>query len=708
MVSPAWPTPRPTSCASFRPAPNIAHATRSFWRRARSTSWCRPPSSIREALVLGGGTDLGLRVSKDREALPVVISTAAVKELQRVRKDRRCARDRRRRHLLRRASPPRQRIFPRLPRSFAASGSRQIRNLGTLAGNLATASPIGDTLPCLMALGAEVTLAWRTSLRTLPVTSFIKGYRETALTPGRGHRGRPHSVSVAPDSALPPTRCPSASTRTSPPSSPPSASPCRTARCASCAPPMAAWRRAWLRAAHIEKAMAGRPWTIGSLADIDALVAEDFTPISDHRGGAAYRLRAAAGLLRRFQIETTLARAGPGGGFMSTPLGRIRGGVHEAVSHDSAVGHVTGQALYLDDVPTVPGTLEAALVLSPHAHARIGRIGFASALAAPGVVAAVTAADIPGKNDIAPIRSDEPLLPAEIAEYEGQPIAAIAAATLDQARAAAKLVKVDYEAVAGGADDRRGRRARALRVAAADHAARRRRRRARERAAPPHRRAALRRPGPFLSRGPDRARRPRRCRRHAGAQLDPASDRGAARRRASARPAVQCRDRRGAAHGRRLRRQGEPGDDDRRHRGAARLEGAAAGEAALAARRRHARDRQAPSVPDPLRRRLRRRGPHPCARSHAGRQRRQCRRPHAGGAHPRALSRRQLLLAAQRPLPRAGVQDQHRLQHGVPRLWRPAGHAGDRDDHRRDRPPARPCRSTRSGGEISTGSAATT
>jgi xanthine dehydrogenase large subunit len=130
---------------------------------------------------------------------------------------------------------------------------------------------------------------------------------------------------------------------------------------------------------------------------------------------------------------------------MNEPIGRIRGGVHAAVRHDSAVGHVTGAARYLDDVPTVPGTLEAALVLSPLAHARVGRIDLARALAAPGVVAAVTAADIPGKNDIAPIRSDEPALAAGVVEYEGQPVAAIAAATLDEARAAAKLVDVAYE-----------------------------------------------------------------------------------------------------------------------------------------------------------------------------------------------------------------------------------------------------------------------
>jgi xanthine dehydrogenase large subunit len=130
---------------------------------------------------------------------------------------------------------------------------------------------------------------------------------------------------------------------------------------------------------------------------------------------------------------------------MNEILGRIRGGIHASVRHDSAVGHVTGAARYLDDVPNVAGTLEAALVLSPHPHARIKHIDVSRARAAPGVVAVITAADVPGKNDIAPIRTDEPVLAAEVAVYEGQPVAAVAAATLDQARAAAKLVAVEYE-----------------------------------------------------------------------------------------------------------------------------------------------------------------------------------------------------------------------------------------------------------------------
>ncbi len=130
---------------------------------------------------------------------------------------------------------------------------------------------------------------------------------------------------------------------------------------------------------------------------------------------------------------------------MNEPLARIRGGAHAAVGHDSAIGHVTGAARYIDDVPTLPGTLEAVLVLSPHAHARIRSIDLTRATAAPGVSVAVTAADIPGRNDIAPIRSDEPALAVGVVEYAGQPVAAVAATTLDLARAAAKLVEIDYE-----------------------------------------------------------------------------------------------------------------------------------------------------------------------------------------------------------------------------------------------------------------------
>ena len=108
--------------------------------------------------MLAGGTDLGLRVSKDREVLPRVISTAGVRELKRCRATADALEiggaatysD---------ALPHLDRHFPEFGALLRRIGSRQIRNLGTLAGNLATASPIGDTIPCLVALDAVVTLA---------------------------------------------------------------------------------------------------------------------------------------------------------------------------------------------------------------------------------------------------------------------------------------------------------------------------------------------------------------------------------------------------------------------------------------------------------------------------------------------------------------------------------------------------------------------
>ncbi len=125
--------------------------------------------------------------------------------------------------------------------------------------------------------------------------------------------------------------------------------------------------------------------------------------------------------------------------------GGIKGGAHTPTRHDSAIGHVTGRAIYLDDMPNVPGTLHAALVLSPHAHARIVAIDPARALAMPGVVAVLTSADVPGRNHIGPGAIEEPMLAVERAEYVGHPVAAVAADTLDHARAAAAIVDVTYE-----------------------------------------------------------------------------------------------------------------------------------------------------------------------------------------------------------------------------------------------------------------------
>jgi len=123
----------------------------------------------------------------------------------------------------------------------------------------------------------------------------------------------------------------------------------------------------------------------------------------------------------------------------------IRGGVRSAMRHDSALKHATGEALYIDDLPESPDTLHAFILQSTRAHARVLSIDAASALTMPGVAAVITAADIPGVNDVGPILKGEPVLAPGLVEYIGQPVAVVAATSLDLARRAAAAVRVEYE-----------------------------------------------------------------------------------------------------------------------------------------------------------------------------------------------------------------------------------------------------------------------
>ncbi len=119
--------------------------------------------------------------------------------------------------------------------------------------------------------------------------------------------------------------------------------------------------------------------------------------------------------------------------------------VHKSIKHDSAVNHVSGTARYIDDLPEPEGLLHAALHLSERTHAKILNVDISAAMALPGVIAAITVADVPGDPDIAPVVRGEPMLAQGMVEFHGQPVVAIAAKDLPTARRAARLVKVTYE-----------------------------------------------------------------------------------------------------------------------------------------------------------------------------------------------------------------------------------------------------------------------
>ena len=129
--------------------------------------------------------------------------------------------------------------------------------------------------------------------------------------------------------------------------------------------------------------------------------------------------------------------------FMAHERARPAAGV--AHPHESAHLHVAGEALYVDDIPEIAGTLHAALGLSEKAHAGSVRSTSPPVRAAPGVVAVLTAADIPGENDCGPIVHDDPILADGLVQYVGQPMFVVVADTYDAARRAARLAKVDYD-----------------------------------------------------------------------------------------------------------------------------------------------------------------------------------------------------------------------------------------------------------------------
>ncbi|MCX7556268.1 xanthine dehydrogenase molybdopterin binding subunit [Xanthomonadaceae bacterium JHOS43] len=113
--------------------------------------------------------------------------------------------------------------------------------------------------------------------------------------------------------------------------------------------------------------------------------------------------------------------------------------------HESAVGHVTGRAIYTDEQYPPLGMLSVWPVASPHAHARVLRLDVAPALSMPGVEAVLTAADIPGENNSGTILHDEPVIASDRVSFHGQSVAWVVAKDEATARAAAAHVVVEYE-----------------------------------------------------------------------------------------------------------------------------------------------------------------------------------------------------------------------------------------------------------------------
>jgi len=258
-----------------------------------------------DAQLLAGGTDLALRVTKQLEdpATLVYLGNIAALRGAEVTDDA---------VMIGAATPLTDAgavlgdCFPDLRMLFRRFGSVQIRNAGTLGGNIANASPVGDTLPALLVLNAEVTLRGGDGARTLPLESFFRGYRETALTPGEflerirvprpsGTELRVYKIAKRRDQDIS-TLCGAF------------ALVLNGAKVAGIRVAFGGMAEIPRRAPACEAALLGNPWTEGTVEAAVTALEKDYSPITDVRGSARYRSLCAGNLLRKFLVETTTGR----------------------------------------------------------------------------------------------------------------------------------------------------------------------------------------------------------------------------------------------------------------------------------------------------------------------------------------------------------------------------------------------------------------
>ena len=106
--------------------------------------------------------------------------------------------------------------------------------------------------------------------------------------------------------------------------------------------------------------------------------------------------------------------------------------------HDSAVGHVTGEALFVDDITPAKNELIVDFISSPVAHGKIKSLNSMELAQQDGISGVFTHSDIPGENHYGPVVQDEPILVEETVQYVGQPIAIIAGESHEAIRKAKK------------------------------------------------------------------------------------------------------------------------------------------------------------------------------------------------------------------------------------------------------------------------------
>jgi xanthine dehydrogenase small subunit len=256
-----------------------------------------------EAVIVAGGTDVGLWVTKQHRTLPLTVALDAIAELRHVSEASGTIRiggaatyqD---------ALPVLEKHYPDFGALIRRIGARQIRNRGTIGGNIANASPIGDSPPPLLALDAALVLRRGDEQRVVKLEDFFTGYRSTILQPGEFIE----RIDVPLPRDGEPFRCYKISKRFDQDISAVCAAfrlrledgvvrDIRIGFGGMAATP--------IRPHAVEDALIGRAWTIEAIRAAQAVMDNTLAPLSDLRASAAYRRTVARNLLLKVFLETS-------------------------------------------------------------------------------------------------------------------------------------------------------------------------------------------------------------------------------------------------------------------------------------------------------------------------------------------------------------------------------------------------------------------
>jgi len=409
-----------------------------------------------QARLVAGGTNLCLEITQSLRGIEYLLSVERVKELGTI-EDSGDFLDLGAAVTYSMARNELVALYPHVRQLLDRLGTQQVRNMGTLAGNIANASAAADMSTVLIAMNARLRLRRGGENRVVRVEDFFVGSKTTVLEPSEFierilvPKPAPHNL----------FRVYKVSKRRGGDI----ASVCgafnlcldRKLIISACVA-FAGMAQVPKRARHCEQALIGQVLCKPTIERAMKDLAVDFTPVTDFRATARYRLEVSQNLLRRLLVEfeaasdpvttrsglTTLPECGMHRTSPDTFAGSATG---SSPGHDSARKHVSGTALYLDDYPTPAGMLHAYVALSTVAHGKVRDLELSRVRNAEGVVDVLTLDDIPGVKDIGPVYPGDPIMvnQGDEVEFCGQVLFAVAATSHNLARKAARLAAVSYE-----------------------------------------------------------------------------------------------------------------------------------------------------------------------------------------------------------------------------------------------------------------------